>query len=307
MLRDHLANHSWIYGFPDETKSLPYFILHECDYGDLKNDENFMRLWQDMKASIAKNTGQLPQGIPTPDKPDRSAAGSFNHIMRYLAEAEGKRIWCEKTPMYVHHIPLLADAFPEARFIHIIRDGRDCAASFHRRWRFNPARTIARWKTAVRTGRREGQRLGARYLEVRYEEVTKAPDAAFKDLLAFLSIPFESSVLTTARSNVDMPASSSGKVVRNTRKADAYFGRSVVSRMEAVGGQLLTELGYACSNQSGDNDPSSLRLKLWRITDDIRRFLMVTFRRGRILRPSKWGYIVGRTRNALKQRATEKL
>ena len=56
MLRDHLANHSWIFGYPDETTSLPYFILHQREYGDSNSDENFLRLWQAMKTSLAKST-----------------------------------------------------------------------------------------------------------------------------------------------------------------------------------------------------------------------------------------------------------
>ena len=173
MLRDHLANHSWIYGFPAETRSLPYFIKHQHEYGDLKDEENFRRLWQDLTKSVSKRADLFPADLPLPDISATFCGGHFHHIMRHLARAEGKRIWCEKTPMYVHHLTLLGKAFPDARFIHIIRDGRACAASFHRRWKFNPIRTIARWKQAVRDGRQQGQSLGERYLEIRYEAFTE--------------------------------------------------------------------------------------------------------------------------------------
>jgi hypothetical protein len=226
--------------------------------------------------------------------------------MRQLAAGQGKRIWCEKTPMYVHHIPLLADAFLEARFIHVIRDGRDCAASFHRRWRFNPVRTVTRWKKAVRAGRQEGQPLGGRYVEVRYEAVTEAPEAAFRELLELLDLPFEAAVLRSARSRLDRAASHETEVKPNTRRANDYFSPVVVGKLEAVAGLMLTNLGYPCTNASGDRDPAAWQMRWWRFADDIRRFMAIISRRGRILRPSKWRYIASRTRNALKQRVTSK-
>lgn len=306
MLLDHLANHSRIYGFPIETKSLPYYITHEREYGDLDADDNFLKFWRDLTTSIWPRTGVLPQNLPVPPPPGRTAAASFDHIMRHLATAEGKQSWCEKSPMHVHRMPLLADAFPRAKFIHIIRDGRDCAASFHRRWRYHPVRTIARWKEAVSAGRRHGQLLGLRYHEVRYEVVTGSPEPAFREMLAFLNLPYEDHVLTSTRARHDPAAPQARKVMRSARRAQDYFGKNVVAQMEAVAGRLLTELGYACKDKHGNQDPSGWRLRWWRFTDDMRRLTSVVLGRGRIFRPSKWRQIASRTRNALKQRATPK-
>ena len=306
MLRDHLANHSWIYGFPAETRSLPYFIERQQEYGNLNDEHNFGRLWKDLKKSVSKRADLLPETLPLPDVSDRSPAGTFDHIMRHLARAHGKRIWCEKTPMYVHHLTLLGKAFPHARFIHIIRDGRSCAASFHRRWKFNPVRTVARWKQAVREGRRQGHLLGDRYLEIRYEALTEQPEAAFVELLEFLDLPFENAVLTSSRSNADPATSHSPNVVQNSAKAGDYFDRDTLESLESVAGRLLTELGYECSNKTGDRDPPGWQLEWWRKTDDIRRFVNMALAHGRILQPSRWRYIAVRTRNALKQRATSK-
>jgi Sulfotransferase family len=306
MLLDHLANHSRVYGFPIETKSLPYYITHEREYGDLDVEENFLRLWRDITASVWPRAGVLSESVPVPMRADRSAAGIFDHIMRHLAQAEGKHVWCEKTPMHVHHLPLLANAYPNARFIHIIRDGRDCAASFHRRWRYHPVRTIARWKKAVSAGRQHGRLLGDRYYEVQYEAVTGSPELAFRELLAFLNLPYEDRVLTSTLIRHDPAAPHAGEVVVNVRRAQGYFGPKIVARMEAVAGHLLTELGYECNDTHGNRDPSVWRLQWWRFTDDMRRLISVVFTRGRIFRPSKWRQIVGRVRNAAKQRTTLK-
>jgi hypothetical protein len=304
MLLDHLASHSWIFGYPAETKSLPYFITHEAKYGDLNVDENFLLLWRDMKKSVIGRAGILRQEIPPPDIRGRTAAGAFNHIMQHLAKAQDKPVWCEKTPMHVHHLSLLAKAFPDAKFVHVIRDGRDCAASFHRRWRFNPVRTVFRWKRAVRAGRQQGSSLGPRYHEVRYEEITEAPEPVFRRLCSFLDVPFEATVLSSVRSRPDSAASSESEVTRNPRRAVDYFEPAEVRQMESVAGRLLAELGYPCENQYGDRGPGRWQLGWWQITDDLRRFGAVALRRGRVFRPSKWRYIASRIRSALKQKAT---
>ena len=304
MLLDHLANHPSIFGFPTETKSLPFFIKQEAAYGDLNDEKNYLRLWNDMKESVVEGTSQSCQEIPAPEVHVRSAASAFNHIMRHLAQAQGKQIWCEKTPMHVHHLGLLAQAFPDAKFIHIIRDGRDCAASFHRRWRFNPVRTVFRWKRAVSEGREQGHRLRARYFEVRYEDITEAPEAEFRRLFSFLAIPFEPSVLSSERSRLGAVGSGAGEVTRNVRRAEGYFSPRLVRSMERVGGRLLTELGYSCDERDGDQDPGRWQLKWWQVTDDFRRFWTLLFRKGRILKPSKWGYVLNRVRSAVKQKST---
>jgi hypothetical protein len=306
MLLDHLSSHSMIYGFPAETKSLPYFIEHQAEYGDLAIDDNFLRLWNDMRSSVAERTSLIPVDLPVPGPGSRSAAGAFDHIMRTLATAEGRRIWCEKTPMHVHHIAALARTYPAAKFIHVIRDGRDCAASFHRRWRFSPLRTIYRWKQAVRAGMQQGAEISPRYLEVRYEAVTRDPESALRDVCRFLGMEFEQALLSAARKRPDSEASREGQVIRNSRRAEEYFDPSTVAKMEKIAGRLLAELGYPCRNPVGDDDPVSWKVTMWRLGDDWRRFAAVATRRGRILRPSKWRYILGRTRNALKQRATSK-
>src|SRR5688572_33258864 len=114
MLLDHISSHSLIFGFPNETKSFPYFIAHQARYGDLRDDQNFLRLWRDIRKSLVGQP-RFNQIIPPPDASVRTAAGVIDHIMKHLAKAQGKELWCEKSPMHVHHLQLLAQAFPRAK------------------------------------------------------------------------------------------------------------------------------------------------------------------------------------------------
>ena len=139
MLLDCLAGHSQLFGFPGETKVLPYFIKHQAKYGDLQVEDNFVKLWQDLRTAIGGRgwrSGVDHSAIQNWGEEPRSVAAIFNSIMSKLAAEEGKKFGARRRRCMCITFDVLSEAFPEARFIHIIRDGRDCAASFHRRWQF---------------------------------------------------------------------------------------------------------------------------------------------------------------------------
>src|SRR5205807_2863750 len=83
-------------------------------------------------------------------------------IFALYARQQGKTRYGDKTPSYVRCLRQLADLFPESRFIHIVRDGRDVALSILE-LDFGAA-TIdeaeLEWAHLVRRGRRAGRRLG---------------------------------------------------------------------------------------------------------------------------------------------------
>ena len=80
----------------------------------------------------------------------------------------------------------LAELFPEADFVHLVRDGRDVAASFlELGWAGSIEEAALHWKLRVRRGRRAGARLPAgRYHELRYEELVADPEPSLRRLCA---------------------------------------------------------------------------------------------------------------------------
>lgn len=116
----------------------------------------------------------------------------------YAQREGGKSRWGDKTPSYVLHIPLLAQLFPQAQFLHIIRDGRDIALSISEKlWGGGSAvYAAALWQAYVTQARITGSRLPrTQYQEVRYEDLVATPRAVLQDLCAFLGEEFDERML----------------------------------------------------------------------------------------------------------------
>lgn len=114
----------------------------------------------------------------------------------YLAYAErlGKRRWGDKTPRYLREMPLIERMLPEARFVHLIRDGRDVALSGLRAG-FGPKDVegqARRWRSSIEQARTEKPE---HYLEARYEDLILEPEKTLRGVCEFVKLPFESSML----------------------------------------------------------------------------------------------------------------
>jgi Sulfotransferase family len=117
------------------------------------------------------------------------------------AESQGKPRWGDKTPEYVEFMRPISRAVPEARFVHVIRDGRDVALS-RIKWRQErsgktpPVRRMARrWKQAITVARKQARRVG-HYMEVRYEDLVAEPEPTLRRICEFAELEFDPAMLS---------------------------------------------------------------------------------------------------------------
>jgi len=307
MLLDCLGRHPALYAFPKETRLIPYLMSRVGVFGDLSNDANFERLWDEVRNLGVFRLANGDQPVPVPaDWRDhsRSLAAVLDGVFRYFAAREGKRRWCEKTPQHAQHLLALAELFPNAKFIQVIRDGRDCAASFHRRWRRQPDLTMYRWKKVVATGQTQGQRLGeGRYLETRYEDLTAEPESSLRRICDFLELRFDNAVLESAQPYMQAGTGDSGRgLKRNSGKWQSYFTARVQQRLEQIAGRTLAQCGYATHFPDADADPTAWRRRYWAGAESLRQYGREIWRKlnGEIERP--WSVILSKPWNALRQR-----
>ena len=118
----------------------------------------------------------------------------------YAAKA-GKTRWGDKTPHYVHHIDELLELWPNARFVVLVRDGRDVALSL-RRLPFGPNNAWAAaqwWSRGIRVGQRAVQMHPDAVMVVRYEDLVGEPADVVPRICAFLGLGFEEKMLAIER------------------------------------------------------------------------------------------------------------
>jgi hypothetical protein len=114
----------------------------------------------------------------------------------YMAE-QGKPRWGEKTPTYVQKMKLIQRALPEARFVHVIRDGRDVALSvLDRTVRDLTAADIARrWQKKITKAREDAPNLD-HYMEIRYEDLILDTEPVLRRVAEFIDLPWDDAMLS---------------------------------------------------------------------------------------------------------------
>jgi hypothetical protein len=312
VLLDSLGRHHELYAFPRETRLIPHLYARRAQFGDLEDDRIFLRLWNEVRRLMVFRGVNGGVEVPLPedwaDYP-RDLSAVLDGVFRHFAGREGKSRWCEKTPQHAQHLDTLATMFPHARFVHIIRDGRDCAASFHRRWRRTPELTMHRWKQVVREARRQGMLIGPdRYFEVRYEALTAEPELWLRRICEFAGLEFDPAVLQSGHRQMQAEAASGGSAEHsgfrtNSGKWRRYFAAPQLARLERIGGSMLDDLGYETTNASAaDRDLSRLERRIYSAKDVLFQYGREIALKlgGRIERP--WTLILSRPVTAWRHR-----
>ena len=195
---------------------------------------------------------------------DGTYSAVVSAIFDLCAARRGKCLAGDKTPGYVRSMPTLHELWPSARFVHLIRDGRDVALSainwerkqddFERRfrtWRGDRVTTAAHWwRWHVESGRDAGARLDGRlYLEVRYEDLVAAPEKACRRVCAFLEVPFDDAMLRFHEGRTRHKPGLSAKrawlpVTAGLRDWRTEMQPRDIELFEAAAGKLLENLRY---------------------------------------------------------------
>jgi hypothetical protein len=199
-------------------------------------------------------------------------------VFALWAERAGKPRYGDKTPGYVVHLPSIARLFPEAVFVHVVRDGRDVAASFlDVGWATSAEEAARHWALRVRRGRRAGRALGPRrYHELRYEELVADPEPALRGVCDAVGLAFDAAMLDHRAGAAEVARTTShpgyhrhlAEPVRDVRDWRSDLTPSQQARVELVAGPLLAELGYPASGarpSAGDRAAVAAQWLRWQL------------------------------------------
>jgi hypothetical protein len=249
---------------PQETNFLANLHVKASDYGEFITPRQrwfFIRDLQTNQATRATTTfpvfgltveeaeAALSRAAPT------TFAGASQALFHASALKAGKSRWGDKTPKYVTALPWLAEAFPSAKFVHIIRDGRDVALSLvSNGWAGSIRDGASFWKGRVEAGRAAGRSLPTcRYRELFYEDLVREPQQALEELCQWLRIRFTPDMLRYYEDASELLPPQHAHLFRmNSRPVDTSRSRRWEHEMsphdradfDEVAGTLLVELGY---------------------------------------------------------------
>ena len=179
-------------------------------------------------------------------------------IFETYAERQGKPRWGDKTPLYMQQLPLLERLFPDAIWVHLVRDGRDAALSFlelpegfsGKTWALPRAvpQFAARWRTEILAARRLGRHAGSRYLELRYEDLVDEPERRLRLVCEHASLTWEPGMLDHTRPSdtAHMPEhrNLAQPPTPGLRDWRSQMSREDALAFEQVAGDVLGSSGY---------------------------------------------------------------
>ncbi len=197
-----------------------------------------------------------------------SYARFVSSLFDLYGEQQGKPLVGDKTPGYAREVSTLHALWPAAKFVHLIRDGRDVALSIlawerarswkpgegaarFRTWAEDPLLTAALWwEWHVRLACQAGGSLGpALYHEVRYEALVHRPADECQALWDFLGVPPDEALVREYEGRARGNSGQADKhpwrpITHGLRDWQSQMHHPEVERFEAAAGGLIEELGY---------------------------------------------------------------
>lgn len=115
----------------------------------------------------------------------------FDIALTEFAKQNKKKRWCEKTPNNIFCVNEIMEAFSEAQFIQVIRDGRDAIMSLVERRKTHPIIAIYRWIAAIRAGQDHFNSQLKDHLVVKYEDLVERPARKLREICDFLDEKYD--------------------------------------------------------------------------------------------------------------------
>jgi hypothetical protein len=241
------------------------FSILTPTFGNLKSQRNRQDLLKSWLKSHLFRASHLDSTSIAPKLLQTASTGEFLRVlMEEIARSQHVDRWADQTPSHLYHIPEIRTAFPDALFVHMIRDGRDVALSLGKPGWIKPlpgqshnlrAAAALFWAWTVRKGRAYGQTLPSDYLEVRYEELVQSPRDTLSRLGGFIQHDLDyDRIQQTPVGSVKKPntsftkESAAGAFSPVGRWRRALSGPDLAS-LEYLIGDLLTDLGYRLGAQ----------------------------------------------------------
>ncbi|MCK9431368.1 MAG: sulfotransferase [Candidatus Omnitrophica bacterium] len=201
LLRLILNSHSGI-SIPHPPHIMKNFSTLEPFYGDLGADRNFKALINDVVSMVELHPYpweiRLDREEVFRQSCGRDLISVFFAIYAQYLKKSGKKRWGCKSTFMLYHVAAIRRYYPHAKFLYMVRDGRDVALSAKNSI-FNHYcvyYTAGLWKKEQRIGISWLKNLtSSDIMVVKYEDLLGDPENSLKSICGFLEEPFENRML----------------------------------------------------------------------------------------------------------------
>ena len=185
------------FGTPVESHFVNRFMHRLASYEPLSDEGNRVRLIRDIMAmrSIQQwESAVSPETVARQLGDDASYADVVDAVQLLHPDRHERGAWAEKTPHYLADLQAIDALFPDARYLFIVRDGRDVALSLLRKpWGPNNVYACARYWSELNDQVELIERLRAsgRLMSLRYEDLLESTEAQARAIHEFLDEPWD--------------------------------------------------------------------------------------------------------------------
>lgn len=161
-------------------------------------------------------------------------------LHRRRSASDPKRRWADATPENSHYVYPLSKLFPQARFIHLLRNPHDVARSLMKFSRtgardYEHDEAYRTWMRLTRAAWLGERALGrSRMLRVSYEDFTGRPEQAFRRVMAFLGEEYSADCLKPLDNKINSSQVEKDSVPVDTSTAAAREAEALYRQMLAA-------------------------------------------------------------------------
>lgn len=265
--------------FGTESQFIIRYLRSLPEYGDLRQDANVRALLADIsRERFFARSAHNWKFVFDPEKAiaalkDRTYSGVLDAIFGQLAEHNQMDRWGDKTPQYNNDLSQLRGLFPDAQFIHIVRDGRDVAISIAKTG-FGPTNACATanaWNGALDRIQSFARTLSSnQYFELRYEDLMESPAETLAEVAGYLGIDDRDGALAAYTREHVRHEINVGSVGRWRRE----LSRRDIERFEGIAGARLAAYHYELAFAGRARPVSRQELMYWRLRGKAARVLL---------------------------------
>lgn len=274
LLRLILNSHQDI-AIPHPPHIMKNFFKLEPLYGDLNKDANFKNLISDVVRSVELHP--YPWEIKIDKEKIFGSAKERNLINVFFAvydqyrESANKKTWGCKSTFMIYHVALVRKYYPGAKFLYMVRDGRDVAVSAKKTIfnRYCVYYTAQLWKKEQQIGMYWLDKLAKTDIfTVRYEDLLTDPQGMVKSICAFLGVEYQDSLLNffetqeakkSGQLNAAWKNTSRPIMKDNLGKFKAELSNREIDLFEAIAGRELDHFSYELTRPFYESESARAR------------------------------------------------